>query len=455
MRLGNRYATEEQIAVGGMGTVYRARDERLHRSVAIKVLKDHLTHDERFVERFRREARAVASLAHPNIASLYDYGEDEGSHFIVMELVEGSDLARILQNEGALEAQRAQGIAEQVCDGLAAAHSVGIVHRDVKPANILLTKEGTAKVTDFGIARATGDSRLTVTGSILGTAHYLAPEQAAGEPASAATDVYALGVVLFEMLTGTVPFTADSPVSVAARHMNDPVPAPSSLAASVPAHLDEVVRTATAKDPGRRYPDAAAMGRALRGAPGASTSAATAQMSPAAARTAPLPVLGSGFDMKRAALMILGGLALIALVLLGFRLLGGTDDPERRRGGRAAETAPAQDDTETQPEEQRVAVPEVRGLELTEAILTLEEEGLTADVTGPSPTGEVIGAEPVPGSEVPEGTTVTLHLADDVELPEPDDEPDDADEGDEGEGEGPPPHSNGKGKGKDKEKKDK
>ncbi|HEU4488041.1 MAG TPA: protein kinase, partial [Actinomycetota bacterium] len=252
-RLIDRYRLEQRLASGGMGTVYEATDERLQRRVAVKLLKEELADDPLFVERFRREARAVAALSHPNIASVFDYGADGGRDFIVMELLEGTDLAEVLQ-AGPLEPGRAAEIAAQACDALAHAHSAGIVHRDVKPANIILVASGTVKVTDFGIARALGDTTLTATGSVLGTAHYLAPEQASGSGAGAAVDQYAMGVMLYEMLTGEVPFSGDSPIGVAMRHVSDEVPAPSSKAPEVPAALDEVVLTATAKDPSDRYP---------------------------------------------------------------------------------------------------------------------------------------------------------------------------------------------------------
>jgi predicted Ser/Thr protein kinase len=444
-RLSDRYAIEERIAVGGMGTVYRALDERLHRKVALKILKDHLAHDERFVERFRREARSVASLSHPNIASLYDYGEDDDRHYIVMELVDGSDLAHVLKAEGALDPERAEHIMRQVCEALSVAHAAGLVHRDVKPANVLLTADGTAKVTDFGIARATGDSSLTATGSILGTAHYLAPEQAAGDPATPQTDVYAAGVVLFEMLTGKVPFDAPSPVAVASQHMRGEVPTPSSIDHAIPTRLDDVVQKATAKDPKDRYTDAGEMAAVLGGVVAAPTSATTAELPGPAARTMPLPKPGGGgWNSRKAAVAVIGGLALIALLLLAFRLI---EDGEKdgRKGSKPAAGAGA---SERSPE--LASVPDVRDLPVEEAQAELAKHGLLSVVVGPEDSGLVIGLDPEAGSEVLPGTTVTL-LASPAEQPE-DVEEDDPEEEDDEES-GPPAHSEGKGKGK--EKKDK
>ncbi|MEO8323042.1 MAG: protein kinase, partial [Actinomycetota bacterium] len=188
--LGGRYRIGDRIAAGGMGVVYLAHDERLGRTVVVKILRAHLAGDPHFIERFRREARAVASLSHPNIAGIFDYGEDAGQHYIVMELAEGRDLAAVIRVDGRLSPQRAARITAQVCVALDHAHEAGIIHRDIKPANVIVTDEDKVKVTDFGIARAVGDSTLTATGSMLGTASYLSPEQAGGEKVVPASDLY-------------------------------------------------------------------------------------------------------------------------------------------------------------------------------------------------------------------------------------------------------------------------
>ncbi|MGH8881279.1 MAG: protein kinase domain-containing protein, partial [Stackebrandtia sp.] len=251
--------------------MWRAEDSRLGRIVAVKQLRDSLAGDPAFVERFRREARAVAALSHPNIAGVFDYGEDEGKHFIVMEHVPGRDLSQVIREDGPLDSDRATSITAQVCDALGHAHAAGVIHRDVKPANIIVTDDGRVKVTDFGIARAVGDTTLTAAGSVLGTAHYVSPEQAGGERVSGASDIYSLGIVLYEMLTGSVPFTGDSPIAVAMRHLSDDVPPPSELQSEVPAHLDDAVARATAKEPTDRFPTAEEMAAALRRTDGGAT----------------------------------------------------------------------------------------------------------------------------------------------------------------------------------------
>lgn len=265
VRLAQRYLLLERIAVGGMGEVHLATDERLGRRVAVKVLAPVYADSPDFVERFRREALTAAALSHPNIAQVYDYGVDGSSHFIVMEHVDGSDLARLLRERGRLTPADAVRVAEQVCAALAAAHRAGVVHRDIKPGNVMVRPDGTVKVTDFGIAQALGQASLTETGTVMGTAAYVSPEQARGQASTPASDLYSLGILLFQMLTGAVPFQGPTPVAIAMRHLDEPVPLPSSRVADLPADLDEVVTRATAKSPADRYPDADAMAAALRG----------------------------------------------------------------------------------------------------------------------------------------------------------------------------------------------
>ncbi|HEX5970037.1 MAG TPA: protein kinase [Intrasporangium sp.] len=262
--LAGRYQLESRIATGGMGEVHVAMDTRLHRRVAVKLLREELADSGDFIERFRREALMSARLTHPSVARILDYGQDGTTHFIVMELVEGRDLAKLLAERGRIPAHEAARMTAQVCDALGAAHQAGFVHRDIKPSNVIITPDGAVKVTDFGIARALGGSSLTETGTIMGTAQYVSPEMVRGEPANEASDQYSVGVLLFQMLTGSVPFEGDSPVAVALRHLDTEIPRPSSLVPDLPIALDQVVARATATDPRDRFPDVAAMAAALR-----------------------------------------------------------------------------------------------------------------------------------------------------------------------------------------------
>jgi len=263
--LGARYTLTERIAVGGMGEVWAATDTVLDRTVAVKLLNHGLSQENDFVERFRAEARHTAALQHPNIATVFDYGEDDGTAYLVMELVPGQPLSQIIAERAPLSAQETVAILIQAATALAAAHEGGVVHRDVKPANIMVTPDGTVKLTDFGISRAVDSVPLTQTGQVLGTAQYLSPEQALGQSATAASDIYALGVVGHEMLTGERPFDTGSVVSTALAHVNQPPP---PLPDTVPVALRDVVDSALAKSPADRPASAAEMAHAL-GMPGA------------------------------------------------------------------------------------------------------------------------------------------------------------------------------------------
>ncbi|MDP9070720.1 MAG: Stk1 family PASTA domain-containing Ser/Thr kinase [Actinomycetota bacterium] len=252
-----RYEVLRQVARGGMAEVYLARDQLLDRRVALKILFPELSVDRSFVERFRREAQAAANLTHPNVVSVYDWGEEDGVYFIVMEYVDGRPLSSIIRSEGHLLPDRAAAIGAEVAAALAFAHRSGVVHRDVKPGNVLIDVNGNVKVADFGIARAANaKENLTQTGAVMGTATYFSPEQAQGFGVDPRSDVYSLGIVLYEMVTGRPPFSGDSPVAIAYKHVREqPVP-PSQLNPSVPADFEAIVLQAMAKDPNDRYASA-------------------------------------------------------------------------------------------------------------------------------------------------------------------------------------------------------
>jgi|tagenome__1003787_1003787.scaffolds.fasta_scaffold20984354_4 beta-lactam-binding protein with PASTA domain/tRNA A-37 threonylcarbamoyl transferase component Bud32 len=252
----NRYRIEREIAHGGMAEVYLARDESLDRLVALKALFPEYAREPSFVERFRREAQAAANLNHPNIVAIYDWGQESGTYFIVMEYVEGRSLRDLIRTEGRLDAGQAADITAEIASALAFAHRSGVVHRDVKPGNVLLTRSGNVKVTDFGIARAGTSDALTQTGSVMGTATYFSPEQAQGLAVDGRSDVYSVGVVLYELVCGVAPFVAESPVSVAYKHVREePVP-PRQRNPEVPAALEQIIMSALAKDPEHRYQSA-------------------------------------------------------------------------------------------------------------------------------------------------------------------------------------------------------
>lgn len=251
---GGRYELRNQIARGGTAQVYLARDLLLDRPVALKVLFPELSTDHSFVERFRREAQAAANLMHPNIVQVFDWGESDRTYFIVMEYIDGEPLSSIIRTQAPLGGPQAASIASDIAKALSYAHRHGVVHRDVKPGNVLITADGQVKVTDFGIARAIGtDEQVTQTGLVMGTATYFSPEQAQGLAVDARSDVYALGVVLYEMLTGRPPFSGESPVAIAYQHVREQPPSPRTLNPAIPAALEAIVLQAMAKLPAERY----------------------------------------------------------------------------------------------------------------------------------------------------------------------------------------------------------
>jgi predicted Ser/Thr protein kinase len=252
-KIAGRYELEELVGHGGMSSVYKARDSLLERNVALKILHEQYNADEDFVERFKREARSVAQLQHPNIVTVIDRGEADDRQFIVFEYIDGENLKELVVRKGRLDIREALEIAVEVARGLAFAHAQGLVHRDVKPQNVLLNGDGRAKVTDFGIARSVDVDGMTQTGTVLGTSNYIAPEQASGQPVDAQTDVYALGVVLYELLAGEVPFPGESFVAVAMKHVHEPPPNLLDHRRDVPLRVAAAVDRALEKDPGQRF----------------------------------------------------------------------------------------------------------------------------------------------------------------------------------------------------------
>src|ERR687885_1841955 len=289
-----RYKILRKLGAGGMANVYLAEDQELGRRVAIKILNERHANDEQFVERFRREAKNAAGLSHANIVSIFDRGEAEGTYYIAMEYLDGRSLKEMITKRGPAPINVAVEYARQILAALRFAHRTGLVHRDIKPHNVLVDSEGRLKVTDFGIARS-GTSQMTEEGSIIGTAQYLSPEQAKGAPVDQRSDLYSVGVVLYELLTGVVPFTGDTPVEIAMKHLSAMPEPPSSHRGEIPRELDKIVMRALAKDPHERYQTAEEMeGDLARVAGGGTVSRATEEAAtaiisrppPAAAPTA-------------------------------------------------------------------------------------------------------------------------------------------------------------------------
>ncbi len=367
----HRYRLDSRIATGGMGEVWRATDTRLGRAVAVKLLKDEYADDPTFRTRFTSEAQHAAALHHPGVASVYDYGGGQDSHpYLVMELVDGQPLSALITAGRAMDPTVVRDLMAQAADAIGAAHAAGIVHRDVKPANLLVTPDRRIKITDFGIARATEGMALTQTGQVMGTPQYLSPEQAQGGTATPASDVYSLGVVAFECLAGRRPFVGETPVATALAHLREPVP---DLPGDVPPDLAAVVRRAMAKDPAERFPDAAALAAAFR-EPGTVAMPATA-MAPAAPATqvmtgtAPVPPPPPAEDEKKRRIpwaWILLALVVVAAIIV-IALLAGSEEepttdttPRRDRQSQSAtpdETTPPAETTPP-PEETTSAEPE-------------------------------------------------------------------------------------------------
>ena len=346
--IGGRYEIGERLGVGGMAEVYAATDQRLGRQVAVKFLRSEVD-DPNARARIETEARAAASLSHPNIVNVYDAGDHGGRPYVVMELADSRSLADVIREEGPLPADRVRQIGDQVLSALAAAHAEGFVHRDVKPANILVREDGAVKLADFGIAKSFADAAagMTAVGLVMGTPTYLSPEQAAGQPATPRSDLYAMGVVLYEALTGSPPFTGDTPMAVVAAHAHAPVPDIRAATPGVPPALAAVVERALAKDPADRFANAEEMRRALArpvvGEPTRLT--AIADTAPIAVRPTPAP------PARNWAPAAMGGTAVVLfLLLLWLGLRGGGDNLQPV--GATSSSAPAAETATTQPDRQ-------------------------------------------------------------------------------------------------------
>ena len=416
MILGDRYMLVELLGGGGMARVYLAHDEILDRDVALKVLREQYADDEQFVERFRREAKNAASLNHPNIVQVYDQGRSEnGTYYMAMEYVPGGTLKERIKGEGRLDPGEAAGVASRVAEALAVAHGRGIVHRDIKPQNVLLTASGTeAKVADFGIARAASSRTMTETNLMLGTAAYMSPEQVRGERVGPASDLYSLGVVLYEMLTGELPYTADDPIATAVKHLDEPPRHPREVNPVVPEALDALTATLLAKRAEDRYAGAAQLAEDLRrmrdGLPPLATGPGaqrTAQISQNTGRTRTPPTLvaperGTNLPARRGRRRAL--LPLIALLLgvallggLAWALMGGPADPGTTGVGGA----------------QRVEVPKVVGMTPGEAEQRLNEMRLELGSRDRAASdefveGAVMKQDPEAGTDVERGTAVDV-----------------------------------------------
>jgi serine/threonine-protein kinase len=404
VRLGSRYLVEERLGDGGMATVYRARDELLARDVAVKILHPTLAHNEELVERFRREATSVARLSHPNVVTVYDCGEDAGALYIVMELACGTTLRSLLERFGHFDAQTTRHVARGVASALDHAHAKGIVHRDVKPENILLTPSGEVKVVDFGIAKALGADAANLTAERgLGTIAYVAPEQITRTDVDGRADVYALAAITYEMLTGHQPFSGETPSAVAAARLHSPVLSPGSSPA-----IDGAVAKATALRPEDRFDTAGEFARALGEGTGAPTyltetaqlpsdetvSVATPQIPVTRDGTSVLPLQTRLHRRRRIRFRIV---ALIALMLAGAMVTAYAVMPKAR------------------------AVPNVRGESIGDARASIERAGLRLGTTtevfhDTVPRGEIVDVAPAPGTRVKEGTIVAISVSKGAQL---------------------------------------
>jgi eukaryotic-like serine/threonine-protein kinase len=401
----NRYRLRQPLGTGGMAEVFLAHDDILDRDVALKVMSGRYAGDDEFVERFRREAQSAAALSHPNIVSIFDRGEaDDGTYYIAMEYLPGGTLKDRILRRGAFAPRTAAAVALQIAEALRAAHERDVIHRDIKPHNILITATGDVKVTDFGIARATSSSTMTRTGHILGTAHYISPEQAMGEPVGPASDLYSLGVVLYEMLTGEMPFDADTPLGIAMKHVNGHLVPPQILNADIPDGINAVTMRLLAKSPDDRYASDAELiedlERVVAGLDptGATTEMMTSAM-PAATRAAPPPPPQSVRQGKKRRKVWPFILALLALLILAPLAWAGYNWIEELR---------------QRPTAAMISVPSLVGMDVENAE---DEYGddfeieITEEVQDTEPVDTIVSQSPESG-EAREGSTISVEVVD-------------------------------------------
>ena len=409
-KINDRYEIIKSIGEGGMANVYLAYDTILDRNVAIKVLRGDLANDEKFVRRFQREALSASSLSHPNIVAMYDVGEDDGLYYIVMEYVEGKTLKQLLKKRGSLTLSEAIDIMLQLTDGMAHAHDSYIVHRDLKPQNIMIQDDGQIKITDFGIAMALNSTQLTQTNSVMGSVHYLPPEQAAGKGTTIKSDIYSMGIIFYELLTGELPFKGDSAVEIALKQMKEPLPDVHKLNNDIPQSIENIILKSTAKNPKNRYDDAKSMHNDLLTAlnddrineepyvypyPENEVDETTKIMQPISDDNEGIATPITDEKTKKSnkliiALSIIAGVIVIALLAVFFII--------------PAITA-----------EKDVKVPDVSGMTVSKAEDTLEDAGLTVNSKIEEVSSEdvkknrIIRTDPRSGSTVKEGTRVTLY----------------------------------------------
>ena len=409
-KINDRYEIIRSIGEGGMANVYLGYDTILDRNVAIKILRGDLSSDEKFVRRFQREALSASSLSHPNIVAMYDVGEDDGLYYIVMEYVEGKTLKQLLKKRGSLTLSEAIDIMLQLTDGMAHAHDSYIVHRDLKPQNIMIEDDGQIKITDFGIAMALNSTQLTQTNSVMGSVHYLPPEQAAGKGATIKSDIYSMGIIFYELLTGELPFKGDSAVEIALKQMKEPLPDVHKLNNDIPQSIENIILKATAKNPKNRYDDAKSMHNDLLTAlnddrineppyvypyPEHEVDETTKIMEPITSEDDNIATPITDDTTKKTnklviALSIIAGVIILALIAVFFII--------------PAVTA-----------EKNVKVPDVSGLTVSKATERLEDVGLIVNSKIEEVASEdvkknrIIRTDPKSGSTIKEGSRVTLY----------------------------------------------